>query len=199
MPDNAGEARRTAEDWTNGRPAMPAYRLALVAAVCLALAGCFISKTPLFGPADADYPIADGARFMAYKLDDGGRRTADAPRHVVVTRKGSDYLYTIDGEDPVAGLLDDIGNGDFIGLARDPTKPGEVMYGLFRKHGEGWLRYSPNCSDFARAAAKHGQSRETFNITPSGNDCAFASYADLKRAMTALVQYAAPDVEYVKE
>jgi len=179
---------------------MPGCRLALVAAACLMLAGCFVSKTPLFGPAGADYPIADGARFAVYRLDDNGRRWAnEAPRHATVTRKGADYLYTLNGNDPVAGLMDDIGNGDYIGLARDPSKPGEVMYGLFRKHGEGWLRYSPNCSDFARAAAKHGQSRETFHITPSGNDCAFSSYDDLKKAMTALTEYAAPDVEYVKE
>lgn len=174
-------------------------RLAAALAACLLLAGCFISKTPLFGPAEADYPISDGARFAVYKLDGNGNRLSDAPRHVTITRKGPDYLYTLDGDDPVAGLMDDIGNGDFIALGRG-EKPGDaVMYGLFRKKGEGWLRYSPNCSDFARAAAMHGQSRETFNITQSGNDCAFTSYTDLKRAMAALVQYSAADNEYVKE
>jgi len=174
-------------------------RLAAALAACLLLTACFISKVPLFGPAEADYPISDGARFAVYKLDSNGKRMEDAPRHVTITRKGADYLYTLDGDDPVAGLMDDIGNGDFIALGRGEKPNDAVMYGLFRKKGDGWLRYSPNCSDFARAAAQHGQSRETFNITPSGNDCAFTSYADLKRAMAALVEYSAPDNEYVKE
>ena len=174
-------------------------RLAAALAACLLLAGCFISKTPLFGPAEADYPIASGARFAVYKLDGNGNRLSDAPRHVTITRKGADYLYTLDGDEPVAGLMDDIGNGDFIALGRGEKPDDAVMYGLFRRKGDGWLRYSPNCSDFARAAAKHGQSRETFNITQSGNDCAFSTYADLKHAMAALVEYSAPDNEYVKE
>lgn len=178
---------------------MSPRRLAAIVAAFLLLAACFVSKTPLFGPAEADYPIADGARFAVYKLDNNGERTSDAPRHVVVARKGADYVYTLDGEEPVAGLMDDIGGGDYIALVRDAEKPGEAIYGLLRRKGEGWLRYSPECSDFIRAASRHGHSRASFNIAPSGNDCAFSSYDDLKKAMAAEVQYAAPDMEYVKE
>ncbi|HUD50368.1 hypothetical protein [Parvibaculum sp.] len=178
---------------------MPRHRFAAVVAGCLMLAACFVSKTPLFGPAEADYPVPDGARFTVHKLDDNGERTNDAPRHLTVSRKGADYLYTLDGEEPVAGLMDDVGDGDYIVLGRDMSKPGEVLYSLFRKKGDGWLRYSPNCSDFARAIAAKGMSRETFNIAPSGNDCAFSNYDDLKRAMRELVKVSAPDNEYVKE
>ena len=182
---------------------MAGYRLTATIgatiAASLLLAACFVSKPPLFGPAEADYPVANGARFAVYKLDDRGERTKDAPHHLTVARKGSDYVYTLDGEEPVAGLMDDIGGGDYIALIRDAEKPGEAMYGLLRRKGDGWLRYSPECSDFIRAVSKHGLDRASFNITPSGNDCSFTSYADLKKAMAAEVQYAAPDTEYVKE
>lgn len=178
---------------------MSGYRFAAIFAASLLLSACFVSKKPLFGPAEADYPVADGARFAVYKLDDNGARTGEAPRHVAVTRKGDDYIYTLDGETPMTGLMDDIGGGDYIALVRDAEKPGEAVYGLLRKKGDGWLRYSPECSDFIRAANKHGQDRASFNIAPSGNDCAFSSYEDLKKAMAAEVEYAAPDTEYVKE
>lgn len=174
-------------------------RLALAAAALLALSACFVSKTPLFGPSEADYPVPAGARFAVYKLDDNGKRTSAAPRHVTVARDGAEYVYTLDGEEPMKGLMDDIGHGDYIAYIRDPQKAGEVLYGVLRKKGDGWLRFSPECSDFIRLANKHGQDRATFHIAPSGNDCAFSSYDDLKKAMAALVEYTAPDAEYVKE
>lgn len=188
--------RLAAETW---KAHMRTYRLAASLAASLLLSACFVSKTPLFGPGEAEYPVADGARFAIHKLGSDGKRLNEAPRHLTVTRKGPDYLYIIDGEEPVAGLMDDIGGGDYIALVRDAGKPGEAMYGLLRKKGGGWLRFSPECSDFIRAVEKHGEDRTTFNIAPSGNDCAFSSYDDLRKAMAALVRYAAPDMEYVSE
>ncbi|HMM15175.1 MAG TPA: hypothetical protein PKA57_11155 [Parvibaculum sp.] len=178
---------------------MHGCRLAAILAASLLLSACFVSKVPLFGPAEADYPVPDGARFAAFKLDDNGSRASAPPRHLTVTRKGADYLYTFDGEEPVAGLLDDIGGGDYIALIRDSEKPGEAVYGLLRQKGEGWLRFAPECSDFIRVAERHGESAGTFNITRSGNDCAFSSYDDLKRALAAAARYTAPDTEYVRE
>ena len=178
---------------------MRTYRLVAIVAASLLLSACFVSKTPLFSLAEADYPVADGAHFAIHKLGLDGKRLDEAPRHLTVTRKGTDYLYTIDGEEPVTGLMDDIGGGDYIALVRNAGKPGETMYGLLRRKGDGWLRFSPECSDFIRAAGKRGEDRATFNITPSGNNCAFSSYGDLRKAMAALVRYATPDVEYVKE
>jgi hypothetical protein len=172
--------------------------LAIVAGASL-LAGCFISKDDLIAPADADYPIADGAHFAVYKLDAGGKRTGDAPKHITITRKGADYLYVLDHEKPAPGLMDDIGGGNYIAMAHHLDKPHESIYVLFHRTDGNWLRYAPNCSDFARLAAAHGKSRADFHITASGNNCAFSSYEDLKKAMALHIQYAAPDAEYVAE
>ncbi|MCE9648390.1 MAG: hypothetical protein K8R18_02090 [Parvibaculum sp.] len=169
-----------------------------VLGACALLSACFISDKPLIAPADADYPIADGARFAVWKLDPGGKRTGDV-EHVTVTREGADYVYSLRDETPVKGLMDDIGNDTYIVLARDVTKPGKATYAAFRKDGSRWLRYAPNCSDFARLAATHRKSRADFHIEASGNDCAFSDYADLKAAMEMEVRYATPNGEYVAE
>jgi hypothetical protein len=162
------------------------------------LSACFISDKPLIAPADADYPIADGARFAVWKLDPGGKRTGDV-EHVTMTRDGADYVYSLRDETPLHGLMDEIGPNTFIVMGRDATKPGKATYAAFRKDGNRWLRYAPYCSDFARLAATHGKSRADFHIEQSGNDCAFSSYADLKAAMEIHLQYAPPNAEYVAE
>ncbi len=178
---------------------MSYMRLLIVVAAAGLLSACFVSKTPLFTPADADYPIADGARFTVWKIDPLGKRIDDAPDHLTVTRDGADYVYTLRDEKPVKGLMDDIGNGFYIALSRDMTKPGETSYALFHNTGTKWLRYAPVCSDFARLAAEHGKSRADFHIEPSGNNCAFKTYADLKAAMMFEARYGTPNAEYVAE
>lgn len=165
---------------------------------CALLSACFISDKPLIASAEADYPIADGARFAVWKLDPGGKRTGDV-EHVTVTRAGADYVYSLRDETPVHGLMEGIGADTFIVMARDLTKPGKATYAAFRKDGDRWLRYAPNCSDFARLVATHGKSRADFHIAQSGNDCAFTSFADLKAAMEMHLQYAPPNGEYVAE
>jgi hypothetical protein len=118
---------------------------------------------------------------------------------VTVTRAGADYVYNLRDETPVHGLMKGIGADAYIVLARDLTKPGKATYAAFRKDGPRWLRYAPNCSDFARLAASHGKSRADFHIEQSGNDCAFSDYADLKAAMEMHMQYSPPNGEYVAE
>jgi len=162
------------------------------------LSACFISNTPLIAPADADYPIANGARFAVWKLDPGGHRIYDA-EHVTVTRAGADYVYSLRDETPLHGLMKEIAPGAYIVMGRDATKPGKATYAGFRKDGTRWLRYAPNCSDFARLAVEHGKSRADFHIEASGNDCALSTYADLKAAMEMHMRYAPPNGEYVAE
>ena len=50
---------------------MPPVRALAVVLCALALAGCYVSKTPLITPANADYPIA--GRRAADRLCAGGR------------------------------------------------------------------------------------------------------------------------------
>lgn len=173
-------------------------RWLIVLGASVLLSACFISNTPLIAPADADYPIADGARFAVWKLDPGGNRIYDA-EHVTVTRAGADYVYSLRDETPVHGLMKEIAPGAYIVMGRDLTKPGKATYAGLRKDGDRWLRYAPNCSDFARMAAEHGKSRADFHIEASGNDCAFSTYADLKAAMEMHMRYAPPNGEYVAE
>jgi hypothetical protein len=178
---------------------MSAARWLTLLGACALLSACFISKTPPIAPADADYPITDGTRFAVWKLDPGGKRLEGEPGHLTVTRDGADYVYALRDEEPVKGLMDDVGNGFYIALGRDVTKPGHAVYALFHKTGDKWLRYAPNCSDFARMAAAHGKSRADFHIEANGNDCEFSSYADLKAAMALEAEYATPNAEYVAE
>ncbi|HEY4343018.1 MAG TPA: hypothetical protein VGN05_01620 [Parvibaculum sp.] len=173
-------------------------RWLIVLGASVLLSACFISDKPLIAPADADYPIADGAHFAVWKLDPGGKRVGEA-EHVTVTRAGADYVYSLRDETPVHGLMNEIAPGTFIVMGRDATKPGKATYAVLRKDGTSWLRYAPNCSDFARLAATHGKSRADFHIAQSGNDCAFPSYADLKAAMEMHLQFATPNGEYVAE
>ena len=168
-------------------------------AACLFLAGCFVSETPLITPDQADYPVELPAHYLVYKLDENGKRTDRAPREASVTREKADYLYKVGNSPETSGIAEAVGNGDYIVQTHSVTKPGVNIYGLIRKTKTGWLRWSPNCSDFVRTLKKDGKTLQDFNISRKGNDCTFANYDALKRAMKAYIAYAAPDTEYVKE
>jgi hypothetical protein len=178
---------------------MPFIRWIVLASAALALGGCFVSVMPLFGPDEADMPLADGAVITAYALDDKGVRTDKPPSHIAATRKKASYVFTPDDDEPFRAMFDDIGDGYMIGviLDMDVTKP--PLYGLFHKVGDSWFGYAPVCADFRKLAAEHGKSLDDFRIDPSnnGSDCRFRKYDDLKSALMFLAAYSLPSTEYV--
>jgi hypothetical protein len=172
---------------------MPFTRWIPIAALSLLLASCFVSEKPLIAETDADYPIADGARFSEQILKADGTPENETPQEITITRVGAYYLYTAKGDEPMKGLLDDLGNGDYVGMTQGETG---LLYGLYQKRGEKWLRHGLVCSDFEKLVIAQAKTLADFGITKKDSDCAFSNYADLKRALAFEAEHGRPDAEY---
>jgi len=173
---------------------MPVMRRMLGILLPLALAACFVSAKPLFSEKEADYPIADGARFSVQTLNARGEADGDAPQEVTITRDGAFYLYSVKGEDePLRGLLDDLDNGNYAAVSFDEET---AVYALYQRRGKKWLRHGMNCPDFEDLAQSRNKQLEDFGIQKDRSECKFSSYADLKRALLFQAQYGRPDAEY---
>jgi len=145
-----------------------------IAALSLLLASCFVSAKPLIREADADYPIADGARFSEQILKADGTYENETPQEITITRAGAYYLYTVKGEEPMKGLL----------------------YALYQKRGDKWLRHGMLCSDFEKLIVAQGKTLGDFGIIKKDSDCSFSAYANLKRALAFEAEHGRPDAEY---
>lgn len=178
---------------------MQSFRLLILFALAGLLSGCFVSARPLFAPADADMPLADGVRLSSFSLDESGARTTKLPSYITASRKDHGYIFKPDDDEPLGAMFDDIGQGYFVGLTieDDPLKP--PLYGLFHQVGRSWFAYSPVCSDFEKLAKTHGRSLTDFHIEASSGDCRFMAYNDLKNALMFLAAYSQPETEYVVE
>lgn len=178
---------------------MPFARWFTLASVAVLLSGCFVSVMPLFGPADADYPLADGTKLKLYTLDENGKRTHDKANEAIVKRLEIGYLISPQDDKPFRALFDDIGQGDFVGVSMKDGITGTPLYGLFRKKGESWFGYAPVCSDFEDVAKAHGKKLSDFHIEAADGECRFREYSDLKYALLFLAEYTKPSSEYVVE
>ncbi|MDO8290956.1 MAG: hypothetical protein Q7T44_17215 [Parvibaculum sp.] len=178
---------------------MPFARWFALASVAVLLSGCFVSVMPLFGPDDADYPLADGTKLRLYTLDEEGKRTHDKPSEASVKRLDVGYLFTPQDDKPFRAMFDDMRQGDFVGVAMPDGITGNPMYGLFRQKGKSWFAYAPVCSDFNDVAKAHGKKLSDFHIEKTDSDCRFKTYSDLKYALLFLAEYTPPSSEYVVE
>ena len=178
---------------------MQSFRLLILLALAGLLSACFVSAKPLFSPADADMPLADGARLSSFSLNESGVRMAKSPSYITATRRDNGYVFKPDDDEALGAMFDDIGQGYFVGLTieADPLKP--PLYGLFHQVGESWFAYSPVCSDFEKLVKAHGKSLTDFHIQANGGDCQFTAYDDLKNALMFLAAYSQPETEYVVE
>jgi hypothetical protein len=167
-----------------------------IAALSLLLASCFVSSEPLFGPAEADYPIQSGARFIVKELkSDGSYDANEKSQDITIIRDGAYYVYSVKGDDtPVKGLMDRLGNDAYVAFLRDENG---IMYGLFQKRGDKWFRHGLYCENFETLATAHGKTLEAFGIKKNGSDCSFSNYEDLKRALAFEAEFGKPDAEYV--
>lgn len=179
---------------------LPPFRIAVLAALLL-LPGCFVSDDDLIAAADADYPVADGARFALHMLDDDGNRAADAPDPVVVSRDGAWYLMTMGADDkPFRGRMDEIAPGLYAVMAReaDVAGPGG-LYVLLERDGDDWKRWSMICPDFVSLAKAQGVALADFGATVANSDCVVADFASLTKALLFAHEFGRPDAVYVAE
>ena len=174
-----------------------ALHLSAITALALALTGCFISRGDLITPREADFPLASGTRITIYALNDKGTRREGKPEHAILTRDGEFYRLTPEGDEPLTGLIDAIGENLFAAMLHDTEHPGASLYGLFVREGNVWRRYGIVCSDFAKLAEAHGKPLGTFGIANANGDCLFTSYGDLQRALLFARNHMSPDAEYV--
>ena len=179
---------------------LPPFRTAALA-VLLLLPGCFTSDTDLIAAVDADYPVADGARFALHRLDDDGNRAGDAPDTVTVTRDGEWYLMTTgaDGK-PFRGRMDEIAPGLHAVMAReaDVAGPGG-LYVLLERAGADWKRWSMICPDFVALEEARGVALTEFGVTVANSDCMVTDFASLKKALMFAHAFGKPDAVYVAE
>lgn len=149
-------------------------RLAAAATLMVALTGCFTSKTALITPETADYPIADGAKFL--RTTPGN--PDDFPAHVVVRRDGANYVLDSDGED-IVGLLKEVAPGTFVGAV---SYEGTYLYNLYVRDKDGYLQYSLMCDALEKLAAEKKRDPSEFGVTKVENNCEFAKLEDLTKA-----------------
>ncbi|MEQ8266910.1 MAG: hypothetical protein RH982_06925 [Parvibaculum sp.] len=172
----------------------------LSVATALMLAGCFISTGDLIRPADADYPVADGARFVLHELDETGARTGETAEETRVTREGDRYLMTTGEEGKLfAGLMKQIAPDLYAVQAREADAPEGNIYALVERNGANWRRWSMVCPDFVSLAEDKGVALSTMGVTIESSDCVVADFESLKQALLFAHENAQPDMEYVGE
>ncbi|MEX1153373.1 hypothetical protein, partial [Parvibaculum sp.] len=168
----------------------------LTLAAALLLSGCFVSTADLIAPADADYPVADGARFTLHRLDETGARSGEKTDEMHVARAGGRYTM-MTGEDGklFAGLMKEIGPDLYAVLAREAdTKEAEGgLYVLLERDGNDWKRWNMVCPDFVSLAEEKGVALSEFGVTIENSDCVVEDFAGLKKALMFAHEFGKPD------
>ncbi|MBX3489568.1 hypothetical protein [Parvibaculum sp.] len=178
------------------------FRFAAALAATLLLGGCFISTGDLIPTADADYPVADDARFTLHRLDETGARTGETVGEVRVARAGDRYTMTT-GEDgkPFTGLMKEIAPGLYAVMAReaDGDPADGNLYALLERDGDNWKRWGMVCPDFIALAERRGARLSDFGVTVENSDCMVKDFDGLTRALLFAHEFGKPDAVYVAE
>ncbi|PKQ06572.1 MAG: hypothetical protein CVT72_06085 [Alphaproteobacteria bacterium HGW-Alphaproteobacteria-11] len=178
------------------------FRLAAAFAALLLLGGCFVSTTDLIPAADADYPVADDARFALHALDEDGARTGAKPGIAHVSRDGDRYTMVVnDHGKPFTGRMKEIAPGLYAVMAReadgDPVDGN--LYALLERDGADWKRWGMVCPEFVSLAERRGVRLSDFGITLESSDCAVKDFASLTKALLFAHEFGKPDAVYVAE
>ncbi|MBX3493802.1 MAG: hypothetical protein KF899_12635 [Parvibaculum sp.] len=178
------------------------FRFAAALAATLLLGGCFISTGDLIAPADADYPVADDARFTLHELDESGARTDAKPGIVHVSRDGERYTMVVnDHGKPFTGLMKEVAPGLYAVMAReaDGDPADGNLYALLERDGNNWKRWGMVCPDFVSLAGERGARLSDFGVTVENSDCAVKDFASLTKALLFAHELGKPDAVYVAE
>lgn len=158
----------------------PLIRLAALATLMVALTGCFTSKVNLITAETADYPIADGTKFLRTTPGDPN----DFPAHVVVRRDGANYVLDSDGED-IVGMLQEVAPHTYLGVM---SAEGSHLYNLYVYDQKGYLQYTLMCDAFEKLLQEKGRTLSEFGATKVETNCQFATIEDLTKAALYAVE-----------
>jgi len=178
------------------------FRSAAALAALLLLGGCFVSTKDLIPAAEADYPVADDARFTLHELDENGARTKEKPGIAHVSRDGDRYMMVVnDHGKPFAGRMKQIAPGLYAVMARemDADLPEGGLYALLERDGNDWKRWGMICPDFVELAEERGARLTDFGVTVESSDCVVEDFASLTKALLFAHEFGKPDAVYVAE
>ena len=162
-------------------------RIAAAIGLAAILAGCVISKQPLFDPARAVTPLADGT--LTEENRNQGRWVKWGT--IKLVRDGKIYRAQSDRSDRVPSFaLHDVGGGFYVAVHKpEPRK--ESIYALFEKQGDSYLYYAPVCSEFQYVRLPSG-------LWPviDGENCSYDNRDKLVQALLAYARLSNPVARY---
>jgi len=118
----------------------PLARVVAVAAMSIALAGCFTSKRPIFDPASAATPLGEGGRFVSYNKTSKG---FERDEKIEVRLKGRSYDFIDEKGKATPATLHPIGKDLFV--AQAPNEGGGYDYVILRVGASEVIGYAPSC------------------------------------------------------
>lgn len=158
--------------------------------VAFGLSGCFISDDPLITPADARYPVPDGARFVRTTV---GTASPGSDEDVLVRREGDLYVHEatdpVDGKkDVMRGRMTDLDTGRFVAMA-EGEGGAYYIYTVFVPRESGYDEYQVTCTDLADVAKAQNKVIGDFGAShpQNGDDCKFTRLQDLKAALIVVL------------
>ena len=165
--------------------------LALIALVSLLLQGCLESRMPLFDEAKAVTPAPAG-RYEEQENKYGNWIKRQAGMLVIESKS---YSWKPDEQKGIDFFtLHDIGGGFFIAAARErnPSPNDPYTYALFESSKDGYLAYTPSCSDLMKLRLP----KEDLPVV-DGSDCFFSSRDALVRSLKRYAEVMQPASRYV--
>lgn len=165
---------------------MKLIRTAVLAAAALLLAACYMSKTPLFDPRDAEFPIADGVYTRISELD--GKR-----EDISFRRRGSWYDVTVGTQAPRRLLFQSM--GDVNGADAYAYMTGgadEYYYGVMLLRRNSIEEIVPDCTEDSGPARRAG-ARET-----DDGECVFRDAGQILQALEDVAYEGRPDYRIVR-
>ncbi|GMV61920.1 MAG: hypothetical protein AMXMBFR74_10890 [Parvibaculum sp.] len=166
----------------------------------LLLAGCLISDGDLVSPKEADYPVADGARFTVHMLNENGERADKTPEQARVTVKSGRYTMRTGEENKAfTGLMKEIGPDLYAVMIREEDQGQGNLYALMQRDGTTWWRWGMVCPDFVSLVEDEGMTLADFGMIVRNSDCVVTDFGNLKKALLFAHERQKPDAEYVAE
>lgn len=165
---------------------MTLIRTAAIVAAALLLAACYMSRTPLFDPRDAEFPIADGVYTRINEFD--GKR-----EDITFRRRGAWYDVTV-GTQGVRRLMfrsmGDVNGADAYAYMTGSGE--EYFYGVMLLRRNSIEEIVPDCSEDSGPARRAG-ARET-----DDGECVFRETEQILQALEDVAYEGRPDYRIVR-